>query len=53
MDCDDLGTINIDAAEDFAECLLAQLIWDGWVPPQGAELHQEVPSASQPQLIGW
>lgn len=44
MDRDDVRTVDIDPAEDLAECLLAQLIRDGRVPPQGAELQQKGPS---------
>jgi hypothetical protein len=45
MDRDDVGTIDIDPAQDLAECLLAQLVRYGRFPPQGAELQRPVATA--------
>ncbi len=53
MDGHDLGSIDVDLAEDLAKGVLAELVWDGGVAPERAELKQQAPGASEAQLVGW
>jgi hypothetical protein len=49
---DDLGPVDVDLAEDLAQGLLAQLIWDRGTAPERARLAQNLPRAPQPELVG-